>query len=265
MTRLEILHREILEIDRVSSKASLTVFAFAYLCIFLLVLVQLISVIQYFAICIILAPVISWGLNNAWQAQQQRNERKSILGSEMMDLRLKIRNLFLKYETRKKGETFKKAYSLQGRSLRELEEALAVGMFHERREVFVAAFIRNGIALRVTASIGSPYKCSAADNPVKWSYYMDKLRCTELRQYHNHPVHNGSSRPSLTDIRTAGKIESLLGTHYAKLRCLIIFWNPYQEWKVLEYGADGKYWISHEYDASTQHEIHSAGQLSLDL
>ena len=95
MTRLEILHRETLEINRVSSKASLKVFAFAYLCIFLLVLAQLIRVIQYLVICIALAPVISWGLNNAWQAQQQRNERKSSLGSEMMDLRLKIRNLFL--------------------------------------------------------------------------------------------------------------------------------------------------------------------------
>ena len=77
MTRLEILHRETLEINRVSSKASLKVFAFAYLCIFLLVLAQLIRVIQYLVICIALAPVISWGLNNAWQAQQQRNERKS--------------------------------------------------------------------------------------------------------------------------------------------------------------------------------------------
>lgn len=265
MTRLETLHREISEIDRVTTKASFRAFAFVYLCLFLLVLAQMINLIQFFVSCIVFTPAISWVLNNAWKAQQERNKKKSTLGKEMMDLRLKIRNLFLKHETRKKGETFKKTYSLQGRSLRELEEALAVGMFNERREVFVAAFMRNGIAVRVTASIGSPYKCSAADNPTKWCYYMGKLRCTELRQYHNHPIHNGSTRPSLTDIKTAGKIEKLLGAHSDKLRCLIIFWNPYQEWKVLEYGANGEYRISHEFDASTQHVIHSAGQLSLDL
>lgn len=265
MTRLETLHRQISEIDQVSSRVFFTTFAIVCLCIFLLVIVKLISIMQYLAACIVLAPAISWVLNNTWEAQQRRNERRSSLCSEMKDLREKILHLFLKYDARKRGETFKKAYSLQGRGLRELEEALAVGMFHEKREVFVAAFIRNAIAVRVTASIGSPYKCSAADNPGKWGYYMGKLRCTELRQYHNHPVHNGLSSPSLTDIRTAGKIESLLGAHSAKLRCLIIFWNPYQEWKVLEYGANGKYWISHEYDASAQHEIHSVGQLPLNL
>jgi len=124
MTRLETLHREISEIDRVTTRASLKVFAFVYLFLFLLVLAQLINVMQFFVSCSVFAPVISWALNNAWKAQQERNQRRSSLGDEMMDLRLKIRNLFLNYETRKKGETFKKAYSLQGRSLRELKRLL---------------------------------------------------------------------------------------------------------------------------------------------
>jgi DNA repair protein RadC len=221
--------------------------------------------VLFLVACIAFAPVIDWILNNAWEPQLKRNERKFQIFCEISGLRDKIENVYRKYDTRKKGETFKKAYSLQGRSQTELEEALAVGMFHEQREVFIAAFMRDGIAVRITASIGSPYKCSASDNPQKWGYYMSKLRCTELRQYHNHPVHNGSTEPSLTDIRTSGKIGQLLGAQSSKLKSLIIFWNSHQEWKVLEYAANGQYWISHEFDASIQCETYQAGQLSLDL
>ncbi len=219
----------------------------------------------YLVTCVVLTPVISWVLDNVWEPQQKRNGRRSKLCSEISSLRAKIVNMYHKYETRKKGETFKKAYSLQGRSQKELEEALAIGMFHEKREVFVTAFMRDGIAVRITASIGSPYKCSASDNPQKWGYYMSKLRCNELRQYHNHPVHNGSTVPSLTDIRSAGKIEILLGSQSNKLKNLIIFWNPHQEWKVLEYSANGNYWICHEFDASIECETQPPAQLSLDL
>lgn len=265
MTRLETLHQELEEIDRRSSRSSLRLFLLVYLSLLTLVLSQVIGWAIYLVVCIALAPVVSWIFNNAWEPQKKRNKRRSEVLTEVSSLRGKIVNVFSKYASRKKGETFKKAYSLQGRSQKDLEEALAVGMFQEKREVFIAAFMRDGIAVRITASIGSPYKCSASDNPQKWSYYLSKLRCTELRQYHNHPVHNGSTEPSLTDIRTAGKIEQLLGTHSGKLKCLIIFWNPYQEWKLLEYAANGKYWINHEFDASIECEPHSAGQLSLDL
>lgn len=96
MTRLETLHREISEIDRVTTKASFRIFAFVYLCLFLLVLSQLINVIQFLVSCIVFTPAISWVLNNVWKAQQERNKRKSTLGKEMMDLRMKIHNLFLK-------------------------------------------------------------------------------------------------------------------------------------------------------------------------
>lgn len=236
-----------------------------YLSLLTLVLSQVIGWAQYLVICIALAPAVSWIFNTVWEPQKKRNMRLSNILIEVSSLRGKIINVYSKYPSRKKGEIFKKAYSLQGRSQKELEEALAVGMFQENREVFIAAFMRDGIAVKITGSIGSPYKCSSSDNPQKWNYYMSKHGCTEFRQYHNHPVHNGSTKPSLIDIRSAGKIEQLLGTHSNKLKCLIIFWNPYQEWKVLEYVANGKYWVSHEYDAAIQCETHPAGQLSLDL
>jgi hypothetical protein len=265
VTRLESLHQELEEIDRKSSGTTLRLFLLIYFCLLTLVLSQVIDWGLYLFTCVVLTPIIIWIWNNAWEPQQKRNERRSRICVEISNLRAKIVTMYHKYEIRKKGETFKKAYSLQGRNQKELEEALAIGMFHEKREVFVTAFMRDGIAVRITASIGSPYKCSASDNPQKWGYYMSKLRCNELRQYHNHPVHNGSTEPSLTDIRSAGKIERLLGSQSNKLKNLIIFWNPHQEWKVLEYAANGKYWISHEFDASIQYESDPAGQLSLKL
>jgi len=265
VTRLETLHLELEEIDRGSSSASFRLFALVYFCLLLFVLSQVMSWAIYLVACMLLAPAISWIFNNAWEPQQKRNKKRSKICSEISRLRRNIDHVFQKYDAREKGETFKKAYSLQGRSQKDLEEALAVGMFHEKREVFVAAFMRNGIAVRITASIGSPYKCSASDNPKKWSFYLSKLRCTELRQYHNHPVHNGSTKPSLTDIRTSGMIQNLLGAQSNKLKSLIIFWNPHQEWKLLEYAANGKYWMSHEFDASNECEAHPSGQLSLEL
>ena len=51
----------------------------------------------------------------------------------------------------------------------------------ERREVFVTAFMRAGVAVRVTASIGSPYKCAAADNPARWAQHVDRLGCDQIR------------------------------------------------------------------------------------
>ena len=151
---------------------------------------------------------------------------------------------------RQQGEHFKKAYELAGRPLRELEEALSVGMFRERREVFVTAFMRQGIAVRVTASIGSPMRCSAADNPARWKEHVERLGCDEIRQYHNHPVHNGHTAPSRTDIRTSKTLRKLLSPHGHRLRSLIICWNPAREWRVFEHDTTGRHWLHFEFDAA---------------
>lgn len=185
-----------------------------------------------------------------FRTYRQWSDRSAEIVAEIARLRGRVVASFDKYEARGKGERFKTAYDLSGKSVRELEEALAVGMYRERREVFVTAFMRRGVAVRVTASIGSPYRCSAADNPATWENHVDRLSCDEIRQYHNHPVHNGKTRPSPADFRTSRSLKSLLGPHGTKLRSLIVCWNGIREWKIFEHDDKGRYWLHFEFDAA---------------
>ena len=193
-------------------------------------------------------------LHFLWQslfsAYRNGSARRATIRRELRELDRRIAAIFAGYRERQQGEHFKKAYELAGRSLRDLEEALSVGMFRERREVFVTAFMRQGIAVRVTASIGSPMRCSAADNPARWKEHLERLGCDEIRQYHNHPVHDGHTSPSRTDVRTSKKLRTLLGPHGARLRSLIICWNAAREWKVFEHDTSGKHWLHFEFDAA---------------
>jgi hypothetical protein len=199
-------------------------------------------------------PVISFLIHSLWKAvsppYRKWATRSAEIAHEIARLRARVATLFDGYRERAKGEAFKKAYGLAGRSVAQLEEALAVGMYRERREVFVTAFMRAGVAVRVTASIGSPYRCSAADNPARWAGHVDRLGCDEIRQYHNHPVHSGSTQPSPTDFRTSGSLRRVLGRYGSQLKSLIICWNGLREWKVFEYEDDRRYWLSHEFDAA---------------
>lgn len=176
--------------------------------------------------------------------------RSAQIAVEIAELRRRVSAIFDKYRARQKGERFKAAYELAGRSLADLEEALSVGMYRERREIFVTAFMRDRIAVRVTASIGSPYRCAAADNPARWAGHLERLGCDEIRQYHNHPTHTGTTSPSGTDFRTARRLKALLGPHGPKLRSLIICWNALREWKVFEYDGEHRHWLGYEFDAS---------------
>jgi hypothetical protein len=201
---------------------------------------------------IIFLPII---LHRVWRfifsTYRAWSDRSSQISAEIAILRRRVDTIFDKYRTRQKGEHFKKAYNLIGRSVAELEEALSVGMYRERREVFVTAFIRHGIAVRVTASIGSPFRCSASDNPGKWRRHFERLGCDEIRQYHNHPDHNGSTRPSATDVKTTRSIKDILAPHGSELRSLIICWNSLREWKVFEHDGDGRQWLRFEFDAAS--------------
>jgi hypothetical protein len=104
--------------------------------------------------------------------------------------------------------------------------------------------------VRVTASIGSPFRCAAADDPARWRAHVERLGCDEVRQYHNHPVHTGHTRPSRMDVRTAEALRQILGAHGTKLRSLIICWNGLREWKVFEHAGDGRHWLHFEFDAA---------------
>ena len=185
-----------------------------------------------------------------FSAYRNGSARRATIHRELRQLDRRIAAIFAGYRERQQGEHFKKAYELAGRPLRDLEEALSVGMFRERREVFVTAFMRQGIAVRVTASIGSPMRCSAADNPARWKEHVERLGCDEIRQYHNHPVHNGHTAPSRTDIRTSKTLRKLLSPHGHRLRSLIICWNPAREWRVFEHDTTGRHWLHFEFDAA---------------
>lgn len=199
-------------------------------------------------------PAASLLFHHVWKAvlpaYRTWATRSEEITHEIARLRGRVTAIFDGYRERGKGEAFKKAYGLAGKSVSELEEALAVGMYRERREVFVTAFVRAGVALRVTASIGSPYRCAAADNPARWAEHMDRLGCDEIRQYHNHPVHNGTTRPSSTDFRTSRSLRRLLAHHRAELKSLIICWNGLREWKVFEHDGASRHWLCREFDAA---------------
>lgn len=202
--------------------------------------------------CVVLSPFVFHFL---WRAlcdsYRSLIKRTSELTQEVETLRRRIRELFAEYPERQKGQLFKTAYELNGRTVRELEEALSVGMFRERREVFVTAFMRNGVAVRVTASIGSSRRCRASDDPKMWWLHLVRHKCDELRQYHNHPVYTGETSASETDIQSTKDLRVLLGTHYPKLRSLILCWNRFGEWKVFEYDEKGRCWLDAEFDVAT--------------
>lgn len=186
----------------------------------------------------------------ALSAEYGRNARRlAEVGGHLGEARERIGLIFSGYRERGRGEAFKSAYALAGRPLHSLEEALAVGMFRERREVFVTAFMRDGVAVRVTAAIGTPWRCAAADDPGRWRDHAARLCCDEIRQYHNHPDHGGHTAPSRTDCRSAARIATLLGPDGPRLRSLIICWNGFREWKVFGYAADGRSWLESEFDA----------------
>jgi hypothetical protein len=159
-----------------------------------------------------------------------------------------VDSIFSKYRERIKGERFKKVYRLSGKTLHDLEEALSVGMYREGYEIFVTAFMQKDVAIRVTASIGSPYRCSPADKPEKWEHHYERLGCDQIRQYHNHSVHNGKTEPSQEDYKTSKFLESILDG--IEFRSFIICWNAIREWKIIEYSGDGKSWLYFEYDAA---------------
>ena len=95
------------------------------------------------------------------------------------------------------GEAFKTAYDLAGQTVGgRLEEALAIGMFRERREVLVTAFMRAGAAVRVTASIGSPTGVPLRTIRPAGPSTSSAWAATKSASMHNHPAHHGATRPS---------------------------------------------------------------------
>ena len=172
--------------------------------------------------------------------------------SEVSSLRHSVDVIYNKYRLRNKGEQFKKAYDLGGKRIKECEERLAVGMNREKKEIFVTCFIKAEKVVRVTATIGSLFRCSGSDDPRRWREHIQQLGCDEIRQYHNHPVSNNRTCPSPVDYKTSLSLRQILGRHGNKFRSFIIYWNEIREWRVMEYGEKDKYWLTDEFDIAAQ-------------
>jgi hypothetical protein len=163
------------------------------------------------------------------------NARIQTIDLELSALRAAVEQVGAPYRAREKGQQFKAAYQLQGRAVASLEEALGIGMRREGREVFVTAFMRAGVAVRVTAALGSATSCGPADRPTTWAATARRLGCDEIRQYHNHPGISRHNGPSRADRITCYQLATVLGEAAPLLRHLIVYWNEVHEWKVLEY------------------------------
>jgi hypothetical protein len=172
--------------------------------------------------------------------------------SEVTSLRHSVDTVYDKYRLRNKGEQFKRAYELVGKWTKDCEEGLAVGMSREQKEVFVTCFIKAEEVVRVTASIGSVFRCSAADDPRRWRQHIERLNCDEIRQYHNHPINNNRTCPSPVDYKTSLSLKKILGHHGNKLRSFIIYWNEIREWRIMEYDEKGKHSLIYEFDVAAQ-------------
>ena len=159
---------------------------------------------------------------------KELNRERRILAERMIALERQ-------FPFRKKSQRFKTTFELNNKSLEDMEMRLGVGMRREGKEVFVTAFMKNGISRRVTASIGSAFRCSNSDNPRNWNRYIEEFGCDEILQYHNHPILNNRTEPSQQDFRTEMEIKSILGSNSSKLRSQIIYWNKIGEWRILEY------------------------------
>lgn len=175
-----------------------------------------------------------------------------VIKSEIKSLRDAVNKIYIKYRLRNRGEQFKQAYDLTGKQIDECEERLAVGMNRERKEIWVTCFIRNAEVVRVTAAIGSAFRCSPADDPRYWKKHIERLGCDELRQYHNHPANNNRTAPSAIDYQTSYSLKQMLGRHAKQLRSLIIYWNDIGEWRIIEHDQKDSYWLIMEFDATNQ-------------
>src|SRR3989344_3395792 len=129
-------------------------------------------------------------LTLVWSKYSEKREKEKDAKKAMNNLCNRMAKIINAVPKRNKGEQFKKAYELSGKSISEFEHILGIAMKHEVKEVWVTAFCRKGIVVRATATIGSVYRCRPSDDVRNWPQHIYKLNCDEIRQYHNHPVCN---------------------------------------------------------------------------
>ncbi|MGC2422774.1 MAG: JAB domain-containing protein [Nitrospirota bacterium] len=207
-----------------------------------IVILLIVGIISYIS-----APIILSSFFYKYKAARARI--KDILKENEL-LHNKTKLLYGSVPKRFKGSRFKSHYGLAGHTIDEFEKILAIGMWHEKKEVFVTALCNNGNVLKVTATIGSAFSCRPSDNANAWFKNATALNCDEIRQYHNHPINNNSTSPSMPDIRTSKLLKKYFKETNLPFRSFIIYWNKILEYKILEYSGSGEYEIVTAFDVS---------------
>ena len=133
------------------------------------------------------------------------------------------------------GIPFHKQYQLVGLSLDEFETTIAAGMWFCGREVFVAAFIRDGVVVRVTTNVGELYSCWPDEDICDWISACKTIDCDYVRIYHNHPCFDGNTGPSTADKDFHWKSTSILNPKGIRVDSFIIYWNECSEWSLMQY------------------------------
>lgn len=164
---------------------------------------------------------------------QIKKTRKEIQGLEQ-----KMLSIYEAFPRRSKGARFKNFHELKSSTVDQIEELLPKAMFNEHREVSVTIFVRNNIAIRAAANLGNLGSVRPTDNVFKWSKYARDNCCSEVLDYHNHPVRSTHFGPSAQDLVFFENNNRRLGTAGVRFRCFIICWNVHWEWKIIEYGTE---------------------------
>lgn len=139
---------------------------------------------------------------------------------------------------RPKNAQFKTYYGVtEKQSISTFEHNMTTGMFCERKEIFVTAFCRDSVVERVTASIGSDFRCSNADDVRKWPNHAKRLNCNEIRQYHNHPNFTSRERVSYSDMKTHNQIAQYFSNSDTKFRSFLIYANFFKGWEIKEFNG----------------------------
>ncbi len=126
----------------------------------------------------------------------------------------------------KKRVAFKVRYELNVRQpISEFEEKMRVGMSRERNEVWVTAFCSESEVLRVTANVGSRYKCHATDNVSNWPAVACQVGASQIRQYHSHPPDLFCSALSPQDRETDTRLKSFLKQNGLQYRSYLVYPN----------------------------------------
>lgn len=166
-----------------------------------------------------------------------------------------MENHYFNYPVFSLEKPFHELYELEGKSLEEFEKAMAAGMWYCGREVYVSAFVKDDIIIRVSTSVGDLTSCGPEEDICEWISLCKSLGCDYIREYHNHPCFDGHTGPSEADKSFHKKTESILNPKRIDIDSFIIYWNEVAEWKLMQYDASGNAATVKCFDANEQQII----------